>query len=587
MRGDVALGVHGAQLLALGARAPRARSQPNQPRASSSRSIATIRAGALGMARRCRARATTGGEAGRRAQPRGTVPAHGRSRPHRRRPRRRGRRRRRPLRRAVRRPRGRARDARLGPPLAETASYWAQGGLAAALAVDDSPELPPRGHDRRRPRPRAPRAPPRVLAARRRARVRDLEELGVRFDADRHGDLALGPRGRPPRRRVAHAGGSATGRRILRQLSAVVVEHAGDRGPRGRRARAARGRATAAASASCCEDGRAIRARAVILATGGAAALWSRTTNPPGSSAPACCSPARPAPRWPTSSSSSSTRPPSTGMHRPRGLPGHRGDARRGRDAARRARRALRRRARAARRGGAGDLVDAGASSGRGASTSTCARSTPRASPTSSTRCARPASTRARAGAGRPREPLRHGRDRHRSRRRARPWPASTPSASAPAPGCTAPTGWPRTRSRSASSSAAAPRSPRLASRPRPGAAEPAGAGAADRPPARRARRCGARRPRARRRGPQRAARRSASARPARRRLRARPRGEPRRAHRATDFPATDPALDGHHTVLARRGRRAGLRALGLTLPARSRQRSTPALQRELNNGAF
>jgi L-aspartate oxidase len=31
------------------------------------------------------------------------------------------------------------------------------------------------------------------------------------------------------------------------------------------------------------EDGRAVRARATILATGGAAALWSRTTNPPGS----------------------------------------------------------------------------------------------------------------------------------------------------------------------------------------------------------------------------------------------------------------------------------------------------------------
>src|SRR3954462_6277049 len=26
-------------------------------------------------------------------------------------------------------------------PLAETASYWAQGGIAAALAADDSPEL--------------------------------------------------------------------------------------------------------------------------------------------------------------------------------------------------------------------------------------------------------------------------------------------------------------------------------------------------------------------------------------------------------------------------------------------------------------
>jgi L-aspartate oxidase len=32
-----------------------------------------------------------------------------------------------------------------------------------------------------------------------------------------------------------------------------------------------------------CEDGRAIAARGVVLATGGAAALWSRTTNPPGS----------------------------------------------------------------------------------------------------------------------------------------------------------------------------------------------------------------------------------------------------------------------------------------------------------------
>ena len=31
------------------------------------------------------------------------------------------------------------------------------------------------------------------------------------------------------------------------------------------------------------DDGRAIGARATILATGGAAALWSRTTNPPGS----------------------------------------------------------------------------------------------------------------------------------------------------------------------------------------------------------------------------------------------------------------------------------------------------------------
>src|SRR5205085_1742752 len=32
-----------------------------------------------------------------------------------------------------------------------------------------------------------------------------------------------------------------------------------------------------------CDDGELVAARAVIIATGGAAALWARTTNPPGS----------------------------------------------------------------------------------------------------------------------------------------------------------------------------------------------------------------------------------------------------------------------------------------------------------------
>ena len=45
-----------------------------------------------------------------------------------------------------------------------------------------------------------------------------------------------------------------------------------------------------------------------ILATGGAAALWSRTTNPPGSLGIGhVARPCRRAPRWPTSSSCSST----------------------------------------------------------------------------------------------------------------------------------------------------------------------------------------------------------------------------------------------------------------------------------------
>ena len=108
-------------------------------------------------------------------------------------------------------------------PLAETASYWAQGGAAAALAIDDSPALhledtlvAGRGLTRR--------AAAEVLTEEAPARVKDLVDLGVQFDADRHGDLALGLEGGHSRRRIIHAGGSATGRRILRGLSARVVE---------------------------------------------------------------------------------------------------------------------------------------------------------------------------------------------------------------------------------------------------------------------------------------------------------------------------------------------------------------------------
>jgi L-aspartate oxidase len=166
-------------------------------------------------------------------------------------------------------------------PLAETASYWAQGGLAAALAVDDSPEqhLEDTVTAGRRLVRRSAAA---VLCKEAPARFADLEALGVRFDADRHGNLALGLEGGHGVRRVAHAGGSATGRRILRQLSADVAEH-----PRIDVLENCRAASLIADEGRCAglltDDGRALSARAVVLATGGAAALWSRTTNPPGS----------------------------------------------------------------------------------------------------------------------------------------------------------------------------------------------------------------------------------------------------------------------------------------------------------------
>jgi L-aspartate oxidase len=179
-------------------------------------------------------------------------------------------------------------------PLAQSASYWAQGGIAAALATDDSPErhladtlAAGRGASRE--------SAARVLCEDSPARVHDLERLGVRFDADRRGALALGLEGGHSARRVVHAGGSATGRRITRELSGLAAVD--------ERISVLEG---TSASALWVEDGRcvgllaetggggsgegnsqpagsvAVLARATILATGGAAALWQRTTNPRG-----------------------------------------------------------------------------------------------------------------------------------------------------------------------------------------------------------------------------------------------------------------------------------------------------------------
>jgi L-aspartate oxidase len=169
-------------------------------------------------------------------------------------------------------------------PLAESASYWAQGGIAAALAPDDSPERhledtvrAGRGASRE--------SAARVLCEHSPEAVRDLQSLGVHFDADLSGELELGLEGGHSARRVVHAGGSATGRRITRDLSALVATH--DRVEVLERS---------TASALWCSDGRCaglvaerpggaltpVLARGTVIATGGIAALWQRTTNPRG-----------------------------------------------------------------------------------------------------------------------------------------------------------------------------------------------------------------------------------------------------------------------------------------------------------------
>jgi L-aspartate oxidase len=163
-------------------------------------------------------------------------------------------------------------------PLAESSSWWAQGGLAAAVSADDSPEQHLRdtiAAGRNAVRESAAR----ILCEEAPDAVADLGRLGVRFDADRNGRLALGLEGGHSRRRIVHAGGAATGRRLVRQLSAVVAEHPAIDVLEGRRV------VELMQDGGRCvgvrlDDGRLIASGAVVLATGGAAALWSRTTNP-------------------------------------------------------------------------------------------------------------------------------------------------------------------------------------------------------------------------------------------------------------------------------------------------------------------
>jgi L-aspartate oxidase len=159
-----------------------------------------------------------------------------------------------------------------GPLLASTSSL-AQGGIAAAVGGDDTPSLHAEdtlrvGRGLSRPSAVA------VLAEEAPARIRDLVDLGVDFDE------GLGLEGGHSRRRVVHAGGAATGDRVAKALAARVLDR-----PRIRVAEGERMLSLWRAGDRCIgavTDRGPVRARATLLATGGMAALWQRTTNPQG-----------------------------------------------------------------------------------------------------------------------------------------------------------------------------------------------------------------------------------------------------------------------------------------------------------------
>ena len=164
-------------------------------------------------------------------------------------------------------------------PLSQSASFWAQGGLAAALEPGDSPESHAAdtiaaGRGLCRP------AAVRVLAEESPALVRDLIDRGLEFDLDQEGRLALGLEGGHAHRRIVHAGGSQTGREITSKLAAMVA--AAERIEVMERTSALALWSDGARCHGLLADSGPIGAAATVLATGGAAALWSRTTNPRG-----------------------------------------------------------------------------------------------------------------------------------------------------------------------------------------------------------------------------------------------------------------------------------------------------------------
>jgi L-aspartate oxidase len=164
-------------------------------------------------------------------------------------------------------------------PLPQSASYWAQGGLAAALDPEDSPAL--HLEDTLRAGRGATRAAAaRALCEEAPERVLELERRGIEFDRDPNGERMLSLEGGHTRRRVVHAGGSATGRHLTTTLAALVQSHdLIEVRPRSAASRlwVADGRCVGVVT-----DGGPIASGATVLASGGAAALWLRHTNPPG-----------------------------------------------------------------------------------------------------------------------------------------------------------------------------------------------------------------------------------------------------------------------------------------------------------------
>ena len=106
--------------------------------------------------------------------------------------------------------------------IGEGSSQLAQGGIAAAIGRDDSPAL--HAADTLRVGAGLSDAAVAALVAQAAAgRVDWLNRLGVAFDHDAGGQLALGREAGHTRNRIVHAGGDRTGAAVMQALRAAVL----------------------------------------------------------------------------------------------------------------------------------------------------------------------------------------------------------------------------------------------------------------------------------------------------------------------------------------------------------------------------
>src|SRR3954470_6492166 len=165
--------------------------------------------------------------------------------------------------------------------LFDSATAYAQGGIAAALGAGDSPTL----HRRDTLAAGAAlcdAAAVEVLVEEGPARVRELQTAGAEFDLDPNGQLKLGREAAHSTNRIVHAHGDQTGAEVARTLIERVratsrirvlerarvldlVVHDGE---------------CVGANASVAGKATEIIAEATVLATGGCGQVYRYTTNP-------------------------------------------------------------------------------------------------------------------------------------------------------------------------------------------------------------------------------------------------------------------------------------------------------------------